>query len=113
MKLGFYAVFITFCLVLDGTTDVTRTLHLGTPTQAQKEAYTRVLIGQIQLTTLTFPENMKMSVADVMARSPLWEIGLDYLHDTSHGVGSFLSVHECQYSTILTSNYIFLNYSSH
>ncbi|RZB41166.1 xaa-Pro aminopeptidase 1-like, partial [Asbolus verrucosus] len=78
----------------NGTTDVTRTLHLGTPTKEQKNAYTRVLIGQIQLSTLTFPENMKTSVADVMARAPLWEVGLDYSHPTSHGIGSFLSVHE-------------------
>jgi Xaa-Pro aminopeptidase len=83
---------------LDGTTDVTRTLHFGTPTKEQKEAYTRVLIGQIQLSMLTFPDNLKSSAVDVMARAPLWEAGLDYGHSTSHGVGSFSSVHEAPIS---------------
>ncbi|XP_045466306.1 xaa-Pro aminopeptidase 1-like [Harmonia axyridis] len=79
---------------LDGTTDVTRTIHLGVPTQAQRRAYTKVLIGHIQMSTLTFPENLHVSSVDVLARAPLWEVGLDYLHPTSHGVGSFLAVHE-------------------
>ncbi|KAK9874996.1 hypothetical protein WA026_005809 [Henosepilachna vigintioctopunctata] len=79
---------------LDGTTDVTRTIHLGTPKKAQKRAYTKVLIGHIQMSTLTFPENLHVSSVDVLARAPLWEVGLDYLHPTSHGVGSFLGVHE-------------------
>lgn len=82
---------------LDGTTDVTRTLYLGNPTKTEKEAYTRVLIGLIQLSMLTFPENLITSVADVMARAPLWEMGIDYLHGTSHGVGSFSNVHECKH----------------
>ncbi|XP_049821340.1 xaa-Pro aminopeptidase ApepP [Aethina tumida] len=77
-----------------GTTDVTRTIHFGTPTEAQKEAYTRVLIGAIQFSTLTFPSNMRMSAVDVLARSPLWEVGLDYLHETGHGIGAFLEAHE-------------------
>ncbi|XP_044757576.1 probable Xaa-Pro aminopeptidase P [Coccinella septempunctata] len=79
---------------LDGTTDVTRTIHLGIPTKAQKRAYTKVLIGHIQMSTLTFPENLHASSVDVLARAPLWEVGLDYQHPTSHGVGSFLGVHE-------------------
>lgn len=79
---------------LDGTTDVTRTIHFGTPTKEQKEAYTRVLIGQIQLSMLTFPASLQTSALDVMARAPLWEVGLDYDHGTGHGVGAFLSVHE-------------------
>ncbi|KAL3276551.1 hypothetical protein HHI36_011926 [Cryptolaemus montrouzieri] len=79
---------------LDGTTDVTRTIHLGIPTTDQKRAYTKVLIGHIQMSTLTFPENLHASSVDVLARAPLWEVGLDYLHPTSHGVGSFLGVHE-------------------
>lgn len=84
-----------FCFS-DGTTDVTRTIHLGTPTKAQKRAYTKVLIGHIQMSTLTFPENLHASSVDVLARAPLWEVGLDYQHPTSHGVGSFLGVHECK-----------------
>ncbi|XP_044262577.1 xaa-Pro aminopeptidase ApepP-like isoform X1 [Tribolium madens] len=82
----------------DGTTDITRTVHFGTPTKEQKEAYTRVLIGQIQLSMLTFPAYLKTSAIDVMARAPLWEVGLDYDHGTSHGVGSFLNVHEAPIS---------------
>ncbi|XP_025832435.1 xaa-Pro aminopeptidase ApepP [Agrilus planipennis] len=78
----------------DGTTDVTRTTHLGEPTEEHKRAYTRVLMGLIQFSSLVFPGHMKMSVADVLARQPLWEIGLDYMHGTGHGVGSFLGVHE-------------------
>ncbi|XP_074035620.1 xaa-Pro aminopeptidase ApepP isoform X2 [Leptinotarsa decemlineata] len=78
----------------DGTTDVTRTLHFGEPTDEMKEAYTRVLIGMIQLSTLTFPSNMKMAVADALARASLWEVGLDYLHETGNGIGAFLGVQE-------------------
>lgn len=85
---------VNWCF-LGGTTDVTRTIHFGTPTEAQKEAYTRVLIGAIQFSTLTFPSNMRMSAVDVLARSPLWEVGLDYLHETGHGIGAFLEAHEC------------------
>ncbi|KAG5865671.1 hypothetical protein JTB14_008783 [Gonioctena quinquepunctata] len=79
---------------LDGTTVVTRTLHFGEPTDDMKEAYTRVLIGMIQLSTLTFPSNMKMAVADALARASLWEVGLDYLHETGNGIGAFLGVRE-------------------
>ncbi|CAH1176444.1 unnamed protein product [Phaedon cochleariae] len=79
---------------LGGTTDVTRTLHYGKPSEDMKDAYTRVLIGLIRLSTLTFPSNMKMAVADSMTRASLWEVGLDYLHESGHGVGAFLGVHE-------------------
>ncbi|KAJ4433963.1 hypothetical protein ANN_16282, partial [Periplaneta americana] len=79
---------------LDGTTDVTRTIHLGTPTDFERETYTRVLIGSIQLASLVFPYDTPMSSVDVLARGPLWEAGLNYLHGTGHGVGAFLSVHE-------------------
>lgn len=88
----------------DGTTDVTRTIHLGTPTDDQKRAYTRVLMGHIQVSSLTFPENMQTSLADVMVRSPLWEVGIDYLHGTSHGIGAFLGVHESPISVHFTEN---------
>lgn len=81
--------------VLDGTTDVTRTIHLGTPTYEHKRAYTRVLMGSIQFSTMTFPANTPATSLDAVARSPLWEIGMDYNHPTGHGVGTFLGVHEC------------------
>ncbi|XP_026670593.1 xaa-Pro aminopeptidase 1-like isoform X2 [Ceratina calcarata] len=79
---------------LDGTTDVTRTLHFGVPTEEHKKAYTRVLIGSIQLASLIFPSNLQSNQLDVVARTPLWNIGYDYLHGTGHGIGHFLSVHE-------------------
>lgn len=72
-------------------------------------------MGLIQFSTLTFPSNMGTSVADVMARAPLWDAGLDYQHGTSHGIGSFLSVHECKMVTskCIRENPKFLNFSSH
>ncbi|XP_048517336.1 xaa-Pro aminopeptidase ApepP isoform X1 [Dendroctonus ponderosae] len=78
----------------EGTTSVTRTIHYGEPDEMMKEAYTRVLVGQISFSVLTFPNNMKIADADILARGPLWEVGLDYLHETGHGVGSFLGVRE-------------------
>ncbi|KAJ8676689.1 hypothetical protein QAD02_012476, partial [Eretmocerus hayati] len=78
----------------DGTTDLTRTLHFGEPTQKQREAYTRVLMGQIELATMVFPDTLRTSQIDVVARKALWRMGYDYGHGTSHGVGHFLSVHE-------------------
>ncbi|WVF66387.1 hypothetical protein IAT40_001127 [Kwoniella sp. CBS 6097] len=77
---------------LDGTTDVTRTLHFGTPTEDQKRAFTRVLQGHIALDTVIFPQGT--TGEDILARRALWSDGLDYRHSTSHGVGSFLNVHE-------------------
>ncbi|KAK4883140.1 hypothetical protein RN001_006459 [Aquatica leii] len=78
----------------DGTTDVTRTIHLGEPSDEEKDAYTRVLIGSIELASLIFPDNLKTGSIDVLARAPLWEIGEDYPHGTGHGIGAFLGVHE-------------------
>ncbi|KAF2894516.1 hypothetical protein ILUMI_11644 [Ignelater luminosus] len=78
----------------DGTIDMTRTIHLGNPTDQHREAYTRVLIGSIQLSTFIFPDNVNTSLIDVMARAPLWEIGYDYPHGTGHGIGAFRNVHE-------------------
>jgi Xaa-Pro aminopeptidase len=78
----------------DGTTDVTRTVHFGQPTSHQKECYTRVLKGHIALDRVTFPEGTSGFKLDIIARLPLWEIGLDYNHGTGHGVGHFLNVHE-------------------
>lgn len=79
---------------LDGTTDTTRTVHFGTPTPHQKDAYTRVLKGQIDLALTVFPETTQGRFLDVVARKELWRNGLDYRHGTGHGIGMFLSVHE-------------------
>ncbi|KAK3997271.1 putative Xaa-Pro aminopeptidase 1 [Cladorrhinum sp. PSN332] len=78
----------------DGTTDVTRTLHFGTPTPQEKEAYTLVLKGNIALDTAVFPKGTNGFAIDCLARQYLWKRGLDYRHGTGHGVGSFLNVHE-------------------
>nr|ATB19836.1 metallopeptidase M24 family protein [Juniperus oxycedrus] len=79
---------------VDGTTDVTRTVHLGEPSSREKECFTRVLQGHIALDQAVFPENTPGFVLDVLARSSLWKIGLDYRHGTGHGVGASLNVHE-------------------
>ena len=79
---------------LDGTTDITRTVAIGEPTEEQRDRYTRVLQGHIALATTKFPEGTTGSQLDALARVPLWAMGLDYDHGTGHGVGSFLGVHE-------------------
>ncbi|XP_064089431.1 xaa-Pro aminopeptidase 1-like isoform X2 [Macrobrachium nipponense] len=79
---------------LDGTTDVTRTIHYGEPTPLMIETYTRVLMGHIDLATAVFPKEILDSRVDILARKPLYEIGLDYNHGTGHGIGMFLGVHE-------------------
>ncbi|XP_066598684.1 xaa-Pro aminopeptidase ApepP isoform X2 [Prorops nasuta] len=79
---------------LDGTTDVTRTMHFGEPSNFEKETFTRVFKGQYQLSTAIFPNKMKGCLLDTLARSHLWKVGLNYLHGTGHGVGSYLCVHE-------------------
>ncbi|XP_050313116.1 xaa-Pro aminopeptidase 1-like [Anthonomus grandis grandis] len=78
----------------EGTTSVTRTIHYGEPDENMKAAYTRVLLGQIGFSTLTFPPNMKIADADILVRGPLWEVGLDYLHESGHGIGSFAGAKE-------------------
>jgi len=78
----------------DGTTDVTRTVIIGTPSAEMKDRFTRVLKGHIALATVRFPEGTTGMALDAFARRPLWEAGLDYDHGTGHGVGSYLSVHE-------------------
>lgn len=90
----------------NGTTDVTRTVHFGEPTDYEKECFTRVLKGHINLATAVFPENVNGNRLDVLARTALWEVGLDYLHGTGHGVGAYLSVHEgpCSISKRLTES---------
>ncbi|MEM6378004.1 MAG: aminopeptidase P family protein [Bacteroidota bacterium] len=78
----------------DGTTDITRTICLGDPTQAQKDAYTLVLKGHIALDSIQFPAGTNGGQLDVLARMHLWKDGKDYGHGTGHGVGFFLNVHE-------------------
>jgi Xaa-Pro aminopeptidase len=79
---------------LDGTTDVTRTVAIGTPSAEMRDRFTRVLKGLIALATCRFPRGTTGSQLDTLARRALWEIGLDYDHGTGHGVGSYLAVHE-------------------
>lgn len=78
----------------DGTTDVTRTMHFGTPSDFEKDCFTRVLKGQLRLGNAIFPSKIKGSSLDVFARQYLWDVGLDYMHGTSHGIGAYLNVHE-------------------
>lgn len=79
---------------MDGTTDITRTMHYGNPTDFQKEAYTRVLMGHIDLVMTNFRSGVYGRDIDAIAREPLWSNGLDYRHGTGHGIGHFLNVHE-------------------
>ncbi|XP_066251051.1 xaa-Pro aminopeptidase 1 [Euwallacea similis] len=79
---------------LDGTTDVTRTFHFGTPTAYEKQCYTRVLKGQLKFASMIFPRKLKGNYLDSFARQFLWDVGLDYAHGTGHGIGHYLNVHE-------------------
>ena len=81
---------------LDGTTDTTRTVHFGSPTDWEKECFTRVLLGNLDLERVRWPSGTRLAGndLDVLARRRLWEVGLDYCHATGHGVGYFLNVHE-------------------
>lgn len=78
----------------DGTTDITRTIALGPLSEEQRRVYTLVLKGHIQLQMLKFPEGASGTQLDAIARKDLWTAGLNFMHGTGHGVGSFLSVHE-------------------
>lgn len=78
----------------DGTTDVTRTFHFGTPTDYEKRCFTRVLQGHIAIDEAIFPKGTTGYLLDPFARQALWKDGLNFLHGTGHGVGSFLNVHE-------------------
>jgi Xaa-Pro aminopeptidase len=78
----------------DGTTDVTRTIAIGMPSEEMKRRFTLVLKGHIALARAVFPKGTRGGQLDVLARQFLWADGLDYAHGTGHGVGSFLSVHE-------------------
>mmetsp|Transcript_24714 Transcript_24714/g.35487 ORF Transcript_24714/g.35487 Transcript_24714/m.35487 type:complete len:697 (-) Transcript_24714:639-2729(-) len=79
---------------LDGTTDVTRTFHTGEPSPRQKEMFTRVLKGHMALDRAVFPAGTPGCLLDSLARTALWEVGLNYPHGTGHGVGAALNVHE-------------------
>jgi len=79
---------------LDGTTDVTRTVAIGEPTEEMRVRFTRVLKGHIALATTHFPQGTTGPQLDTLARLALWDVGLDYDHGTGHGVGNYLSVHE-------------------
>lgn len=78
----------------DGTTDITRTIALGEPTEQQKFCYTRVLKGHIELASAFFPKGTRGAQLDTLARMHLWQAGLNFGHGTGHGVGFFLNVHE-------------------
>ncbi|TVQ45074.1 MAG: aminopeptidase P family protein [Saprospirales bacterium] len=78
----------------DGTTDITRTIHLGTPSNQEKEHFTLVLKGMIALSLAIFPEGTTGAQLDILARQFLWNKGLNFGHGTGHGVGYFLNVHE-------------------
>ena len=79
---------------VDGTTDITRTVPIGEPTDEMRDRFTRVLKGHIAVATAVFPRGTRGTQLDSFARRPLWDAGLDYAHGTGHGVGSFLAVHE-------------------
>ena len=79
---------------LDGTTDITRTIPLGPLTEEQKRVYTLVLKGHIQIELCKFPSGASGTQLDILARQALWREGLNYLHGTGHGVGTYLNVHE-------------------
>lgn len=93
---------------LEGTTDITRTLILGEPTQQQKTDYTLVLKGNIGLSQAVFPANTRGSQIDAYARKALWENGLNFGHGTGHGVGHYLCVHEGPQSIRMEENSVTL-----
>ena len=79
---------------LDGTTDITRTIALGPLTEEMKRVYTLVLKGHIQIELCKFPSGASGTQIDILARQAMWREGLNYLHGTGHGVGTYLNVHE-------------------
>ena len=89
---------------LDGTTDITRTIALGPLTQEEKEDYTLILKGHIALAQAVFPEGTRGAQLDVLARMPIWQRRMNYLHGTGHGVGHFLNVHEGPQSIRMNEN---------
>ncbi|WP_315771407.1 MULTISPECIES: aminopeptidase P family protein [unclassified Bradyrhizobium] len=78
----------------DGTTDVTRTIAVGVPTEEMRDRFTRVLRGHLAIARAIFPDGATGAQLDTLARQFLWQAGIDFEHGTGHGVGSYLSVHE-------------------
>lgn len=89
---------------LDGTTDITRTVALGKPTDQERRDFTLVMKGHIALGTMVFPAGTRGAQLDALARQFLWKEGLSYLHGTGHGVGYFLNVHEGPQNIRLNEN---------
>lgn len=89
---------------LEGTTDITRTISLGNPTAAEKHDYTLILKGHLALSRAVFPKGTMSVQLDVLARGPLWNEGMTYLHGTGHGVGHFLGCHEGPQSIRMEAN---------
>ena len=89
---------------LEGTTDITRTISLGNPTAAEKHYYTLILKGHLALARAVFPKGTMGVQLDVLARGPLWNEGMTYLHGTGHGVGHFLGCHEGPQSIRMEAN---------
>lgn len=89
---------------LDGTTDITRTIALGELTEEEKTDYTLILKGHIDLAMAVFPEGTRGAQLDVLARMPIWQRHMNYLHGTGHGVGHFLNVHEGPQSIRMNEN---------
>ena len=90
----------TLCLIdsggqyQDGTTDITRTVAVGTPSQQMRQHFTTVLKGHIALDQAIFPSDTTGVQLDAITRDPIWQRGMDYAHGTGHGVGCCLNVHE-------------------
>lgn len=93
---------------LDGTTDITRTIALGELTEEEKTDYTLVLKGHIALAMAKFPVGTRGTQLDVLARMPLWQQGMNFLHGTGHGIGHFLNVHEGPQSIRMNENPVIL-----
>ena len=89
---------------LDGTTDITRTIALGPLTEEEKTDYTLILKGHIDLAMAVFPEGTRGAQLDVLARMPIWQHRMNFLHGTGHGVGHFLNVHEGPQSIRMNEN---------
>lgn len=93
---------------LDGTTDITRTIALGELTDEEKTDYTLILKGHIALAMAKFPAGTRGTQLDVLARMPIWNRGMNFLHGTGHGVGHFLNVHEGPQSIRMNENPVVL-----
>lgn len=94
---------------LDGTTDTTRTIALGNLTEEEKTDYTLILKGHIDLAMAVFPEGTRGAQLDVLARMPIWQHHMNFLHGTGHGVGHFLNVHEGPQSIRMNENPVTLH----